>query len=186
MRHGSVSALLALACATAFAATPATQPSPEADYLKMSPEQLLVGIEQQHPAAYYVLATKLFETGRKDEAVFWFYAGQLRFRFRLLAHPDLDPSGEPALFASLGASLGPAINEYAFGDLESLHATLRRVLDWDATTENGDTSKVRFAEPWKQIRAGLAGMIDYIDQNGESIRKQRTANGLENRGAPDS
>jgi len=183
MRLGLPSVALALVCAAALAAPAAPAPqASEPDFMKMTPEQLLVGIEQQHPIVYYTLATKLFEAGRKEEAVFWFYAGQLRFRFRLLSHPDLEPSGEPALFASMNAGLGPPINEYAFGDLKALHKTLENVLDWDAQHDNGDTSKTEHASELKQIRDGLTGMIDYIDKNGDSIRKQRTANGLENRG----
>ena len=67
---------------------------------KLTPEQLQEGIEGRHPAAYYILAAKLFAGGKKDDAVFWFYLGQLRYRFHLAANPELDPPGDPALFAS--------------------------------------------------------------------------------------
>src|SRR5215212_9300237 len=51
-----------------------------------SPQQLMAGIERKHPAVFYMLAKKLFEAGEKDEAVFWFYAGQLRYRAYLQAN----------------------------------------------------------------------------------------------------
>jgi hypothetical protein len=98
--------------------------SPADPLLKMSPEQIKKGIENQHPIAYYVLAQKLFEGGQKDDAVFWFYAGQLRYRFHVSANPGLDPSGDPALLASMNESLGRPINEYAFGDLKTLVVTM--------------------------------------------------------------
>jgi hypothetical protein len=46
----------------------------------LSIEQLKSGIENQHPSYFYILAEKLFAVGKKDEAVFWYYAGQLRYR----------------------------------------------------------------------------------------------------------
>src|SRR4030095_3345483 len=116
--------ILALFVATAcplriFAKDPisAKNPASQSDWLKQTPETLKVGIEQNHPAAFYILASKLFGDGKKDEAVFWFYAGQLRYRFYLKANPGLNPSGDPALFASLSETVGRPVNEYAFGDI---------------------------------------------------------------------
>ncbi len=60
-------------------------------------------------------------------------------------------------------------------------ATLGRVLAWDEQTENGFTSKATHAAAWSETRRGLEGMIEYVAANTESIREQRTANGLENR-----
>jgi len=50
------------------------------DPATLSIEQLRSTIENQHPSGFYILAAKLFAAGKKDEAVFWFYAGQLRYR----------------------------------------------------------------------------------------------------------
>lgn len=149
--------------------------------MQQSPEELMKGIETQHPAAYYILAMKLFDADRKDEATFWFYAGQLRYRFHLAAHPDLDPSGDPALFESLSDLVGRAVNEYAFGDLEVLYATLEKVKSWDEENPNGFTSKTEYAAEWKTTRDGMVELMKYIRANGEQIRSQRKANGLENR-----
>ncbi|HSQ32188.1 MAG TPA: hypothetical protein VLN49_20170 [Gemmatimonadaceae bacterium] len=151
------------------------------DATKRTPEQLKKGIEDQHPTTYYILAQKLFESGKKDEAVFWFYAGQLRYRFHLLANPNLEPSGDPALFASFSEVIGKPINEYAFGDLKTLETTIEKVLTWDKETRNGFTStKVHHAE-WVKTRDGLDGLRTYVMQNGDAIRAQRKANGLPNR-----
>ena len=151
------------------------------DPMNETPEQLRKGIENAHPATCYLLAQKLFAAGDKEEATFWFYAGQLRFRFHLAANPGLDASGDPALFASLNEVVGRPINEYAFGGQRALVATLDRVLAWDETTPNGFTSKRDHAAAWKRIRDGLGEMRRYVVENGDSIRAQRTANGLENR-----
>ncbi|HEY8248351.1 MAG TPA: hypothetical protein VIG38_13845 [Hyphomicrobium sp.] len=55
----------------------------------------------EHPAEYYKRASELFKEGKKDDAVFIFYLGQLRFRTHLLAKPGGDPTGDPTIFASL-------------------------------------------------------------------------------------
>ncbi|MBN2293380.1 MAG: hypothetical protein JXM70_13205 [Pirellulales bacterium] len=63
------------------------------DLSAQSVDELKAGIEGKHPADYYFLAQKLFASGKKDEAVRWFYIGQLRFRYHLAANPDLDQIG---------------------------------------------------------------------------------------------
>ena len=167
-----------LALAVTFGQAPAAGTD---DFDKLTPEQLKAGIEKQHPAAYYVLAGKLFGTGQKDEAVFWFYAGQLRYRFHLAANPNLPPSGDAALFGSLSEMIGRPINEYAFGDITRLVATLDEVVAWDDRTTNAFTSKTAHATEWKQIRDGLGQMRAQVVQSADQIRAQRTKNGLENR-----
>jgi len=157
------------------------QSSSQMDWSKLTPEALKVGIEQNHPAAYYILASKLFAAGHKDEAVFWFYAGQLRYRFYLKSTPGLDPSGDPALFASLSESVGRPLNEYAFGDIPKLAKTIDEVLKWDQDHPNGFTSKTAHAQDLTEIRDGLVKLRDHILQNQEDIARQRKANGLTNK-----
>ncbi|MGG2142545.1 hypothetical protein [Symbiopectobacterium sp. RP] len=70
---------------------------------------------QNNVAWLYLYAKQLLETGHKDEAVTWFYVGQLRWCYHLLAHPELPPDGEPAAMDALNATLGQAINEWAGG-----------------------------------------------------------------------
>ena len=77
----------------------------------------------------------MFREGKKDEAVFWFYVGQLRYRFHLKANPNMDPSGDPALFSSLSATVGKTINEYAGGNVKDWVKAIDRALKWDADAE---------------------------------------------------
>ena len=171
--------LVALAVAAATVAQPSSQ-VPD-DFNRLTAEQLESGIEKRHPAAYYVLAGKLFGASRQDEAVFWFYAGQLRYRFHLSANPSLPPSGDPALFASFSQVIGQPLNEYAFGDLEQLTATIDKVLAWDERTDNAFTSKTTHAAALKEVRGGLIKMREYLKTNADEIRAQRKQNGLPNR-----
>jgi hypothetical protein len=148
----------------------------------LSIEQLRNGIENQHPSYFYILAGKLFVAGKKDEAVFWFYAGQLRYRVYLLVNKNkLDPSGDPALFASLSEEIGRPLNEYAFGDIPRFAKTIDAVLAWDQSHPNPLTPREKYRSAYDQIAAGLIRMRDEVVRKADSIRKTRAANGLENR-----
>jgi hypothetical protein len=135
----------------------------------------------QHPAEYYRRATDLFGTGRKDDAVFVFYLGQLRYRTHLKARPDLKPDGDPALFASLSEVVGRPLNEYAFGDIPALAHTMEAVLAYDAANPDPFTPPGRFRDAHASVRDGLAGLRRQVLADQDSIRAQRTKNGLENR-----
>jgi hypothetical protein len=152
------------------------------DPANLSIEQLEKTIEDQHPAGFYILAEKLFAAGKKDEAIFWFYAGQLRYRVYLLVNKDkLEPSGDPAVFASLSEEIGRPLNEYAFGDIPQLAKTIDAVLAWDRSHSNALTPRQKYRSEYDQIATGLTNMRDEMVRKADSIRKTRTANGLENR-----
>lgn len=150
------------------------------DFDAMEVPALIAAAPSIHPAGLYVLAGKLFADGRKDEAVFWFYAGQLRYRVHLACHKDLDPSGDPALFGALSETVGRPLNEYGFGDIPALAATLDKVLAWDTATPDGFTDRKACPDA-DGVRDGLTGMRDQIVAQADDIRAQREKNGLENR-----
>lgn len=122
-------------------------------------------------------AGELWSAGKKEDAVFWFYAGQLRFREYLAANPGQDPTGAPALFSAMMETLGTPINGYAFGDIPALAATMDRVLAWDAA--NPGASLPQAAR--QKTRDNFAAFRDKIRADAANIRAQRAANGLENR-----
>ena len=134
-----------------------------------------------HPAEYYKRAALLFEDGKKDDAVFIFYLGQLRFRTHLLAHRDLDPTGDPAIFNSLSSVVGPTINRYAFGDIPKLARTIDAVLAYDQEHPDTFTSPAEFAAAHGSVRDGLVAMKTDMLAQADSIRAKRLKNGLENR-----
>jgi hypothetical protein len=148
------------------------------DLASLTPAQLIEDIEQQHPAAFYVLAAKLFEAGEKDEAVFWFYTGQLRYRCYLAANPDLDPSGDPALFGALSVQVGEPLNVYAFGDVPRLAATITRALDWDAAHTDGSTDRSAHAAACAEVRNGLVELREHVLANQDQIAQSRKEAGL--------
>ncbi len=161
-------AMLALGAAVAtFAASPPLHAqASQADYERLGTYTDMM-----------MRAATLFSEGEKNRATFWFYAGQLRFRSYLAANPDVDPTGGPALFASLMETVGRPINEYAFGDIPHLVSILDEVLEWD----EADPDPALPAETHRDIREGLAALRDQTRRDTAKIRAQREANGLPNR-----
>ncbi len=142
-------------------------------------------LPNEPPSNYYGYAGRLWAAGEKDKAVFWLYAGQLRFRFLLLTEPKADPSGDPALFASLQETIGTPINVYAGADTGKWVSQINAVLKWDSDTPNGFTSKTKFSQQWKEARNGLVQLRDYIASHGDEIRKQREQQGIGDVGMKD-
>jgi hypothetical protein len=157
-------------------------PASAPDLATLSIEQLKNDIEKQHPAGLYILAQKLFASGQKDEAVFWYYAGQLRYRVYLTVNQSkLDPAGDPAVFSALTEEIGRPVNEYAFGDIPRLAKTIDAVIAWDQSHANALTPREKYRTEYDQITTGLTQLRDNMIKNADSIRQQRTAAGLENR-----
>lgn len=146
----------------------------------MSVDSLKASVAQSHPSAYYILASKLYDEGEREEAVFWFYAGQLRYRTHLACNPDLPADGDPALFAAFSDVLGGEINRYAFGSPETLVTTIDAVIAWDQQTPNGFAGD-NDCSAGEGILDGLEELKTYIVENADDIRAERAANGLENR-----
>jgi hypothetical protein len=135
----------------------------------------------EHPAEYYKRASKLFQEGKKDDAVFVFYLGQLHFRTHLLAKPGGDPTGDPAIFTSLSQVIGKPINQYAFGDIPGLARTIDAVLAYDTANPDKFTSPTEFAKIHNDVRDGLTAMKAKMLAEADRIRADRLKNGLENR-----
>lgn len=83
------------------------------------------------PPVFYVLSNVLFQLGNKDDAAFWFYAGQLRARFD--ANRCTDISAREAVDV-LNQQFGPPINQYTFQDISKLEVLIPRVVEWDRRT----------------------------------------------------
>ena len=69
--------------------------------------QVKAAPERYAPLVFYAMSEALFQDGKKDDAAFWFYAGQLRARFD--ANRCLDVSARSAV-GLLNQRYGMAIN----------------------------------------------------------------------------
>lgn len=82
------------------------------------------------PPVLYEVASALFADGRKDEAMFWFYLGQLRARSD--SNKLNDASGQRTV-AVFNERHGSRINRHAFKDLNKLRKVVGDVIAWDRT-----------------------------------------------------
>jgi hypothetical protein len=94
-------------------------------------EAVLAAPQRCSPPVLAAAAAALFGAGRRDEAVFWFYAAQLRARFD--ANRAADPTAGSAV-AALTRHYGPPVNRHAFADPAGLRAVVERVVEWDRAT----------------------------------------------------
>lgn len=170
--------LLSLMLATAMATAPSAQDTTKLENL--STAEIVAQASEMHPAALYVLASRLLAEGKGQEAANWMYAGQLRYRFLITAGGDA-ARDEGVLFSALTEQVGRAVNEYIAGDVDEWLAAMQWALDWDAANDNGTTSKTEHADALAQVRSGLESLMANVEANRESIPKEREANGLENR-----
>ena len=135
----------------------------------------------EHPAGDYETAIAVFNAGNPVAGGCLFYRGQYRFRVHLAARPDLSPSGEPALMASLNETVGLQINEWLGGDPDDWVAAMDCAIAWAQGEDDPYTPKAEFPAAHAEVLAGLVGLRDGVASDPEAIRAQRTANGLPNR-----
>lgn len=101
-------------------------------------------------------ALVLFLNGKKDDAVFWFYAAQLRVRYQLV----FEKGDRGQLLSAMMMTMGPAINNYAFHDISNLNRTLDHVLEWDKKTPNPFRDKTRSEGDDKELEQVYSGFRD--------------------------
>lgn len=170
--------LLSLVLATALASAPAAM---DVDgFSSFSNAQIEDQAETLHPAALYILAARLLNEGKGQEAANWMYAGQLRYRFLIEAGED--PTGQDALqFNALSELVGRPVNEYIAGDVDEWLAAMDWALEWDAAHDNAVTSKTEHAAELEKVRSGLEDLRAKVEADRQTIPQEREANGLENR-----
>jgi hypothetical protein len=159
--------------------SPSRQCDNSVDLSRIDIDSLISILPEQHPAYYFAAAGRLFQADRQKDAVFWFYAGQLRSRVRLKCHPELPPGGEPALFGALQATIGETIRDYSSADPDAWAAAMKHALDWDARTPNGFEPKTPCALAIAEQRKALADLRQYVLDHKAEIKAQRARDGLE-------
>jgi TPR repeat protein len=151
------------------------QALPAGDPTSMPVEQLTVLVEHLQPAAFFILSKRLMDLGRTDEAVFWFYVGQLRWQAYLINHPS---QNEGELFGAMVATLGPPLNDYIGGDVQAWVAMIDKVLAWDASHPDDFTAS---RDARARSRAGMIDLRQQIINRQDEVRAARTRRGLTNR-----
>ena len=110
----------------------------------------------KEPLSLFSPAAVLFQQGKKDDAVFWFYAAQLRTRYQLA----VEKSDRGQLLTIMMMTVGAPINNYAFQDVSNLNRILDRVLEWDKKTSNPFMEKPKTEAIDRQIEQIYSGLRD--------------------------
>jgi hypothetical protein len=146
------------------------------------------------PMTMMVLAIRLYDVGLRDDAVFWFYAAKNRF-FTATRVADMKArelgNADRAMrdFIQLA---GPAINGYAFCDIEKQKTIAKSALKW--TIDHPYTAllnpqvpalpgdrKDNFRKAFNQLMDGLAKEEAYLDSmpNVDALKRTRRENGAD-------
>lgn len=143
-------------------------------------DELIQTIEQgrTHPIAMWLLAKRLYDVDRRDEAVFWFYLGQLRWGTCLRQTPNC---GGRERYGRLFETIGPDLNTHGFRSIPALQSTVDAVLAWDESHPDGFAADATIKE---QRRQGMREMVAYaqahsaeLDARHEELARQEAARG---------
>jgi len=146
------------------------------------------------PMTMMVLAIRLYDVGLRDDAVFWYYASRNRFvtAMRVADLKSRDLGNVEQAMKDFVYLAGPAINGYAFCDIEKQKTIAKDALKW--TIDHPYTALLNpeipalpgdrrdnFRKAFNELMAGLAKEEAYLDAmpNVESIKKQRRENGAD-------
>lgn len=110
----------------------------------------------KEPLSLFPAASVLFQNGKKDDAVFWFYAAQLRTRY----HLAFEKGDRGQLLTIMMMTVGAPINNYAFQDVSNLNRILDNVLEWDKKTPNPFMERAKTEAIDKQIEQIYSGLRD--------------------------
>lgn len=168
--------------------------APDAAGLRGLLSQMRARRNELNVETMYVAAIRAYDLGLKDEAAYWFYSAQYR---AMLFQKLLDQSKVGGLghrpfelqhaFRAFQQLAGEYINGHSFGDpgkLAGIIATVKaegqhlpplQAIYPDIAFIN----EAGWAEVNEGVNAGLGELIAYLSTNGDEIRAQRRANGIE-------
>lgn len=165
MTRHLIASVLALFFALSASISSAASTLPAIDRLKSCEPRVAVQAANEilnspdifkEPLQIFSPAYILFQNGKKDEAVFWFYAAQLRVRYQLA----FEKGDRGQLLSIMLMTVGPPINNHAFQDVARLDRILDQVLVWDKSSPNPFREKARSPEAETNLEKIYSGMRD--------------------------
>ena len=128
-------------------------------------------LEKRHPSEFIVEASNLFDKGKKNEASFLFYLGQLRYRYYIGAKPNIK-SSDKETYNALQMVAGSIINVHLGQHFDTYLHVIDLVLAWDNTHDFIYYSKTKKPEIQSQVVKGLIDYKQYLIDNKEKIQEQ--------------
>jgi hypothetical protein len=124
------------------------------------------------PMTMMVLAIRFYDMGRRDDAVFWFYAAKDRYMtLREVIVPDAPQLAQSAdAMNSFNALLGPIINGYAFCDVARQQAQRVKALAWVEANPYQAVFLDQLAARGADRKALLAAAVAKARENAEKER----------------
>ena len=145
----------------------------------MTTTELKNNASRIHPVGYYILAAKLFHEGSKDESIFWFYIGSLRYRYYLSSIGDDPFHPENELFGKVQFEIGGLLLDYAGGDPECWSNQIVRAAEWDDSNRNVFFGKQRDPDVLQEGRQVMQELARKLIDEKDDIIRQRIENNAE-------
>lgn len=143
-------------------------------------EKLLLSAKSADAIDIMHAAMTIYNAGKRDDAVFWFYAGQLRARYT----PEI--SGENAQVLTIYVMVASPINGYAMRDVPKMTQIIRRALAWDEETFEDwawanalDIRDEELAKRRKRARDGLVAFAEKLDADPAEFERQARSTPVE-------
>ena len=147
--------------------------------ISMSVTDLKKNAQLLHPVGFYILAKKLFGEGEKDDSIFWFYVGSIRYRYYLSSIGEDPFHPEVELFGKVQFEIGSVILDYAGGDPEAWASQIAEAVQWDKEHLNYFHAKKNDPAALEEIHAAMQGLMDELVGQKDEILRQRIDNGAD-------
>lgn len=145
----------------------------------MSLDQLKRNAALLHPAGYYILANGLFHAGHKDESIFWFYIGSLRYRYYLSSIESNPFHPEEELFGKFQFEVGTVLLDYAGGNPEFWSEQVAKAITWDDENDNIFFAKHNDPAELRDVRQSMLELQNKLIEEKDNIIRQRIENKAE-------
>jgi len=152
---------------------------PKEEVVSMSIAELKKEAQLIHPVGFYLLAKKLFDEGEKDESLFWFYVGSIRYRYFLSSVGESPFHSENELFGQVQFEIGGIILDYAGGDPEQWAKQIEEASQWDTDSLNFFYSKKKNPDALLEIKSSMLELQQKLLTEKDDIIRQRIENGAE-------
>lgn len=152
---------------------------PKEKVISMSIAELKKEAELIHPVGFYILANKLFKEGERDESIFWFYVGSIRYRYFLSSINDDPFHPENDLFGKVQFEIGGVILDYAGGNPEFWAQQVEKANKWDSDSLNFFYFKRNNPKALAEIKESVVELQQKLLVEKDNIIRQRIENGAE-------